>query len=180
MKTLPSPNQINQKVHSRRNPLLHPGLGSALLFSFCHASPFGYGVGQLADHAKPHEMGLVFPRRQVAKLLPGASLDTQRCDGPAPGPISDPVASQSGGPHRQPRVVTASVGWCRVPQADKGEQGSVLILSLLCAKKAPRGLGGRETIKWSLRPLEEWFSSLRSGDRASGPERWPSRAVHIT
>lgn len=51
-----------------------------------------------------------------------ASLDTRRGDGAAPGHVSDPVASQSGGPRWRPRVVTALVSWCGVPLADKGEQ----------------------------------------------------------
>lgn len=66
-----------------------------------------------------------------------ASLETQHCDGPAPGHIPDPVASQSGGPRWQPRVVTASVSWCGVPLADGGEQGGVRFpVASVCKEEA--------------------------------------------
>lgn len=53
--------------------------------------------------------------RKGSAWLP-APLETQPCPGAAPDHISDPVASQSGGPRWQPRVLTASVRWCGVPQ----------------------------------------------------------------
>lgn len=68
-----------------------------------------------------------------------APLDTQHCVGPAPGHISDPVASQSGGPHWQPQVVTALASWCGVALADKGEQGSVLFpVAAVCKEETSR------------------------------------------
>lgn len=76
------------------------------------------------------------------RALPGCRpLDTQRCDGTAPGYISDPVASQSGGPHWQPQVVTASVSWCGVPLADKGEQESMLLYVTFVRKEETSGPG---------------------------------------
>ncbi|ELK12502.1 Cell division protein kinase 6 [Pteropus alecto] len=76
------------------------------------------------------------------RALPGCRpLDTQHCDGTAPGYISDPVASQSGGPHWQPQVVTASVSWCGVPLADKGEQESMLLYVTFVRKEETSGPG---------------------------------------
>lgn len=71
VKTPEDPNQINQKASPRRDPLFTSTLGvcASLLFSFSYSSAFGYGVGHVAYHAKPHEMGFVFPSRQVVKLL---------------------------------------------------------------------------------------------------------------
>lgn len=56
--------------------------------------------------------------RKGSAWLP-APLETQPCPGAAPGHVSDSVASQSGGQHWQPRVLTASVRWCGVPQTKR-------------------------------------------------------------
>lgn len=127
-----------------------------------------------ARHAKPYEMGFVFPGRQVAKLLQrglclaAGPLDTQHCDGPAPGHISDPVALQSGGPHWQPQVVTALASWCGVALADKGEQGRVLFpLTALC-KKETSGPGGCATVTWLLQTLAHWLPPYFQGGPGLG------------
>lgn len=100
---------------------------------------------EICLHSQPG--GQAVAGRAFAWLL--ASLETQHCSGSVPGHISDPVASQSGGPHWQPQVVTASVSWCGVPLADKGEQESVL----LCVPSL-----------WQKKPLRSWtFVKQRHG-----------------
>lgn len=97
-----------------------------------------------------------------------APLDTQHCVGPAPGHISDPVASQSGGPHWQPQVVTALASWCGVALADKGEQGSVLFPVAAVCKEETFRPGGCETIKWLLRSLAHWLPPYFQGGPGLG------------
>lgn len=95
--------------------LLHVGVGNLLSMP----NPMKWDLSSLSDRWPSCD------REGSAWLL--ASLDMQHCGSAVPGPISDPVASQSGGPHWQPGVVTALVSWCGVPLADKEEQASVLI-----------------------------------------------------
>lgn len=95
-------------------------------------------------------------RKGSAWLL--APSETQPCPGAAPGHISDPVASQSGGPRWQPRVLTASVRWCGVPQTKRA--GPHATPCHFC--------GTEETLKaldvcgtkWLLQSLECRLSSL--------------------
>lgn len=83
---------------------IHPWALSTLFssFSFHHASAFGHRSGRFAFHAKPHEMGFVFPRRQVAKLfqrglwLPTGLTGSTALRWHSISHLSDPMPSQSG------------------------------------------------------------------------------------
>lgn len=136
------------------------------LFCFCHSSAFGYGGRQFAFYAKPHEIGFSsledrWPSCDQERALPGwllASLETQPCPGAAPGHISDPMTSRSGGPHWQPQVLTASVSWCEVPLADKAGQHAAPCH--FCVMEETKALDICDTIKWLLWSFEYRLSSL--------------------
>lgn len=96
VKITSNPNQINQKVHPRKDPFLHPHLGSAL-FSFFPSTTqvlLDIGVDNLLSMPSLMKWDLSsltdrWPscyREGSARLL--SSLDTRHCDCSAPGHIS--------------------------------------------------------------------------------------------
>lgn len=82
-----------------------------------------------------------------------ATLETQPCIGTAPGHVSDPVASQSGGPCWQPRVLTALVSWCGVLLADKESRTACCSMSLCVTEETSKALDVCGTVKWLLQSI---------------------------
>lgn len=124
--------------------------------------------------------------REGSAWLP-APLETQPCPGAAPGHVSDPVASQSGGPHWQPRVLTASVPsvWSSTGRQRGGT--ACHSMSFLCDGRNLEGPGrvwnkmaapviGVQTFI----PLLGWGRGFEGVGQALGKEFWPSQAAHIT